>query len=76
MAQEPEFRSSRFVEDDPGTFIITSDRRLCEQCRWIRDVRKCEAFPDSIPKDIWEMEIQHDVVHPRQRGEFVWERKT
>jgi hypothetical protein len=69
------YNRSRFVEEDPDTFIILSDRRLCEQCRWILGLRKCEAFPNKIPAEIWEMEVQHDIPYPNQHGDYVWERK-
>ena len=69
------YNRSRFVEEDPDTFIILSDRRLCEQCRWLSGPKKCSVFPDSIPAEIWGMEVEHDIPYPSQLGDYVWERE-
>lgn len=44
---------------------------ICMWCSRLTDYgigRKCDAFPDGIPPEIWEGETDHRVPYPGDRG--------
>ncbi|MBL8000027.1 MAG: hypothetical protein JNL32_15500 [Candidatus Kapabacteria bacterium] len=48
----------------------------CERCiRLIeRTRRRCEAFPDGIPPELWNDEIEHTRPYPGDNG-YLFEKK-
>ena len=57
------------------------------KCKWFKGVRQpdeteaggeyvyCEAFPESIPKEIAYGDDPHDEVKPGQVGDYVYEKE-
>lgn len=53
--------------------------RTCLDCIHLRDrrgdERKCDAFPNGIPLDIWNGDNPHNTKHPDQKNDIVFEKR-
>ena len=57
------YNRERFVEEDPDTFIIRSDRRLCEQCRWILGLKVVPDVRSAVqPRAVVQLQHGHRAV--------------
>lgn len=46
----------------------------CFQCKWLNEFGfGCKAFPEEIPFEITEGQVEHNEVRDDQIGEFVFE---
>ena len=53
------------------------EREQCLRCRYLRPLTGgCAAYPEGIPMEIAEGEVQHDTVFDGQEGVFVFEPGT
>jgi hypothetical protein len=60
-------------KDHPGNrFVagefVTRGINLCLMCVHYRKDKKCEAFPDGIPHDIWVLKVLHKKPYPGDKG--------
>ncbi len=55
---------NRFVA---GEFVI-SGMNLCLMCVHYHKDKKCEAFPDGIPHEIWILKVLHKKPYPGDTG--------
>ena len=60
-------------------FEFDSFSRQCNLCKHLVNPlptkRICQAFPQGIPKKIWNNEIKHDKPIKGQNGNFVFEKR-
>jgi hypothetical protein len=48
--------------------------KVCNRCRHLnRAEMTCPAFPGMIPLPFLSGDLEHEVVHPDQTGDTVWE---
>jgi len=60
-------------KDHPGNrFVagefVTRGINLCLMCSHYRPNKRCEAFPEGIPPDIWVMKVLHKKPYPKDNG--------
>ena len=68
---------SEFYPDKDHDFTPFSD--VCIDCvhLWQDGIgRKCKAFPDGIPDEIWYGYNKHTKIHPLQKNKVVYQRIT
>lgn len=55
-------------------FEIPKYSNVCHRCVHLTDGynKKCKAFPNAIPLDIWKGENKHKRVHPGQNNNIVF----
>jgi len=64
---------SELKKDDPGRrFVagefVTRGINLCKMCVHYRNDKKCEAFPEGIPHEIWILKVLHKKPYPGDNG--------
>jgi hypothetical protein len=53
------------IDRDEGEAIYSP---VCTFCRHLRGFRRCDAFPDRIPRVIWEGDDPHTEPFPGDHG--------
>ena len=54
----------RFVAGD----FLTCGVNLCLMCAHYQNNRKCVAFPEGIPQEIWILKVLHKKPYPGDKG--------
>lgn len=45
---------------------------VCTMCGYFESNRRCPAFPNGIPDDIWDGENKHTEIHKKQVGQYLF----